>query len=114
MSEIVSYDIFLSVRKLSNNASQRSSSQSSGDYSFVSNEAKRQFLRSQPSTPRRPQGISNPQLHNSDHNISQDWVAEAEQVFSMNPSVLVLDYIFLAVIVQESILVIPQTPALVH
>ena len=41
-------------------------------------------------------------------------MAEAEQVFSMNPSVLALDYIFLAVIVQENILVILQTPALVH
>ena len=106
--------IYLSVRKLSNDASQRSSSQSSGDYSFVSNEAKRQFLRSQPSTPRRPAGIPNPELHDNHHNNSQDWVAGAEQVFSMNPSVLALDCIFLAVIVQENILVILQTPALVH
>jgi len=56
-SSAIQYNKNHYLRKLSNNASQRSSSQSSGDYSFVSNEAKRQFLRSQPSTPRRPSGL---------------------------------------------------------
>ena len=46
-------------RKLSNDPSQRSSSQTSSDYSFVSNQAKRNFLRSQPSSPSRQIGRLN-------------------------------------------------------
>ena len=49
-------------RQFANDQSQRNSSHSSSDYSFVSNQAKRNFLRSQPSSPSRQIGKLNVSL----------------------------------------------------
>eukprot|EP00090_Calanus_glacialis_P012302 TRINITY_DN2079_c0_g2_i5.p1 TRINITY_DN2079_c0_g2~~TRINITY_DN2079_c0_g2_i5.p1 ORF type:complete len:1033 (+),score=228.16 TRINITY_DN2079_c0_g2_i5:42-3101(+) len=56
-SSAIQYNHQRYLRKLSNDPSQRSCSQTSSDYSFVSNQAKRNFLRSQPSSPSRQIGL---------------------------------------------------------